>query len=429
MDGFKEDYKQLRDWSRILARSAKDKYEEEYPDVIDSMKTVKNNIITLENLLYEESERNTDDCHPPHETDADLDKEIASLSVSFDLAKQHLATVKSDLMDTFGQAQENIVEVNDKRTLSVRALLDQVEHIGKKTTTTQLEISQVALRYSTEEKKNLAIIILKNQMTAIKVSADSIKDKGFTYLSRVPTSLIPIQVLTSNVPPVQIQALPLTVPGQAQGGDRATPPTRSPLQRVPLLKFSGKTLDYLHFKTVFQQQATYDKEIDKVMALMENLTKQSDKNRICKELTLAACFEKLDGEYGDLTTLASECTAIIENLSPPRTDRDLVSFMDTVEDCLASLKGVQLGDTYIPTLVLSVEKKLDADTQKLLSTHITKKKPPLNEKPQLILDFLNVEKGAAKLRMKNYNNTSSQENVSCPISSSAEDEMDWESSP
>ena len=48
--------------------------------------------------------------------------------------------------------------------------------------------------------------------------------------------------------------------------------------------------------------------------------------------------------------------------------------MDTVDDCIASLKGVALGDTYIPTLVLSVEKKLDADTQKDLSTHITKKK-------------------------------------------------------
>merc|ERR1711911_67617 len=116
-------------------------------------------------------------------------------------------------------------------------------------------------------------------MTAVRKAEETIKDIGFTYLSR------------ANAPP----------PAAAAGGAaRVVQQTRSTLQRVPLPKFSGKTTDYLHFKTVFQTQATYDNEIDKVMALMDSLTKQSDKNRISKELTLAACFTKLDGEYGDL---------------------------------------------------------------------------------------------------------------------------------
>jgi len=91
-DEFKEDSRQLRDWSRLLARSAKHKYEEMYPDVVDSMKTVKNNIITLESLLNdkEKSEQNTDNRHQLQEADADLKKEINSLSVSFDLANQNL---------------------------------------------------------------------------------------------------------------------------------------------------------------------------------------------------------------------------------------------------------------------------------------------------------------------------------------------------
>ena len=37
------------------------------------------------------------------------------------------------------------------------------------------------------------------------------------------------------------------------------------------------------------------------------MTKKADKTRISKEKTLAACWEKLDAEYGDVVTLATEC--------------------------------------------------------------------------------------------------------------------------
>ena len=133
-------------------------------------------------------------------------------------------------------------------------------------------------------------------------AADQIKEIGHTYLYPVPAATARVQV---NVPQVQDDCRDVTVL------------TAQPRQRIPLHlpEFSGKTTDYLHFKTVFTKLVTYENEIDKVMALTKSLMKQSDKNRVSKELTLAACFVKLDEDYGDLTTLANECTSMIENIT------------------------------------------------------------------------------------------------------------------
>ena len=340
-----EDFKALKDLAKSLSTAAGDEYEEQYPDVKNSMKTVRQDVVRLENLIGNKNEpNNRHNAVPakPPESNEDLDTIVTTLSVSFDVTKQTLTQIRRELTDAFNDVPAERVEVTEKRTLAVRDLLDQAEAARKKTTSTQLEISQVAVRYSTEEKKNQALNTVANQMTAVRGAAETIKNIGFTYLSRAkaPAPTAAAQVVQQ---------------------------TRSTLQRVPLPKFSGKTTDYLHFKTVFTTQATYDNEIDKVMALMDSLTKQSDKNKISKELTLAACFEKLDGEYGDLTTLASECTSIIDNLQPPKSDKTFVSFMDTVEECISSLKAVQLGENYVPTLMLSVEKKPSKPSSKDVS--------------------------------------------------------------
>lgn len=60
----------------------------------------------------------------------------------------------------------------------------------------------------------------------------------------------------------------------------------------------------MFFKEEFERQANYELEGDKVTALKECLVKKADKERY-----LTDSWTNLDVEYGDATTLATECTS------------------------------------------------------------------------------------------------------------------------
>lgn len=139
-----------------------------------------------------------------------------------------------------------------------------------------------------------------------------------------------------------------------------TSSAHSKLQRLPLPKFSGDSTDYLQFKVEFTYQASFEEDGDKVIAPRESMTKKTDKARISMEKTLAACWEKLDAEYGDVVTLVTECFSIIDSLSLNSSDQSFVDFICKGENCIAaSLESVPSGKRYISTLMLTVEKKLD----------------------------------------------------------------------
>ena len=83
-----------------------------------------------------------------------------------------------------------------------------------------------------------------------------------------------------------------------------------------------------------------------------------------------------------------------------------------------ALKGVQIGKTYIPTLILTIEQKLSKEMKDKLSLDIVKQKPSPDQKPEFVLQYLADEKSAAKLRGANYTK---------PQSSSKKEESDDES--
>ena len=112
------------------------------------------------------------------------------------------------------------------------------------------------------------------------------------------------------------------------------------LQRLPLPKFSGRKVDYLFFKEEFERQANYEREGDKVTALKECLVKKADKERVSKERYLTDCMEMLRRWQQSVPVLSSH--------TAPTTDKQFVAFMDKVEDCVSSLKSVNIGATYIP---------------------------------------------------------------------------------
>ena len=320
----------------------------------------------------------------PPNPDAEVEKKIEKEMVYFTLATERVDYISRDLKARLIRQNGEPVEVKESLTMDVNKYKKDLENIMDQSRDIQFKVNQEITQYSTDDLKNTARGKVEREVLSVKRVVDESVTLCIQYLVRVPAP--------NPSQPTQII--------QQQG--QATANAHSNLQRLPLRKFSGKTTDYLHFKEVHTRQAKYQDEGDKICALLECLTKKADKDRVSKEKTMAACWRKLDAEYGDITTLATECTSIIDSIKCPESDQDFVNFMDTVQDCLDSLSSVDEGKSYIPTLMLSVEKKLSDKMKDDLANKLVEEGPTLDQKPKFVMDFLKVRKGAAKLKLKNY---------------------------
>ena len=383
---FVNTYTALRDTVKVLSRRAATNLATDFPEIKASMTQVRKDLVWIESKRTKTREVEGENAAAENEDDK-VDEEIEKVNVWFDLADEKIESKKATLSRKLLKPDGSKVEVNDALTMEIKSEKASLESMKEKAETAQLQVTQASLKYSTQAKKQTALDNLKTRMRKTMRDLEPASTLVIGYLSELPdTTLNPITV---------------QVPAQPR---RETSSAHSKLQRLPLPKFSGESTDYLHFKAEFTRQASYEEDGDKVIALRESVTKKADKTRISKEKTLAACWEKLDAEYGDVVTLATECTSIIDSLTLSSSDQSFVDFIDKVEDCVASLEGVPSGKNYIPTLMLTVEKKLEKDLQKELSNKLVDEEPSLDNKPTFVLKFLQKRKKSAKLRLKQYQN-------------------------
>ena len=377
-------YTLMRDTVKVLSRRAQINLATNFPEIKASMSQVRKDLVWIDSKRKKANvEGEADDAA---NNDDKVDEEIAKLNVWFDLADEKLGLKHTALTQKLVKPDGSKVEANETLTMEMKSEKAALDLMKDKAETAQLQVTQASLKYSSHEKKQAALDLLKTRMRKTTRDIEPVFTLVIGYLSGIPdTASGPITV---HVPAAQTQ--------------QQTSSAHSKLQRLPLPKFSGDSTDYLHFKGEFTRQASYEEDGDKVIALRESMTKKADKARISKEKTLAACWEKLDAEYGDVVTLATECTSIIDSLTLHSSDQSFVDFIDKVEDCIASLESVPSGKTYVPTLMLTVERKLDKDLQKELSNKLVDEEPTLENKPGFVMKFLLKRKKSAKLRLKQY---------------------------
>ena len=416
-----EQYRVAKDIVNKMRKNLGAEMENEFPNVVEGYEKMKADLNAVETIKEDQdaaaaarNPRNivapaqavADNAQPvpQMDPDAEADREIAKTTVWYDMVQGELTSIGEELRAKLITADGSPVEPNDMLTMDVKEIETTLKDLKKESLKVQLEIKQIIIRYSTQEKKNAATNTLSMHVRNAKTEVDRNMALVIGYLTRVPAAA-----------PAQAQVVQIQQPAAAPA---ATPNPYSRLQRIPLPKFYGRKTEYLCFKEEFERQATFPTEGDKVAALKEiSLQKSGDRKRISKCLTLADCWVKLDKDYGDATTLATECSSIIASQKNPVSDKDFISFMDKVEECVDALKGVQIGKTYIPTLILTIEQKLSKEMKDKLSLDIVKQKPSPDQKPEFVLQYLADEKSAAKLRGANYTK---------PQSSSKKEESDDE---
>ena len=155
-------------------------------------------------------------------------------------------------------------------------------------------------------------------------------------------------------------------------------PTKSsiPLERLPLPKFHGQKQKYHRFKVEFERHVKYSDPDERLLALKEKcLTKQADKDRVANEQSLEKCFEKLDGEYGNLDTTVADIFKEWKNLKTPSNDQQLVSFIDTIENGISCLQSIDRMNELTSSAIINIEENLPKTHKDEISKLIVSKKP------------------------------------------------------
>ena len=209
-----------------------------------------------------------------------------------------------------------------------------------------------------------------------------------------------------------------TISADSSFGDSARTSGKSDkLERLPLPTFDGSKLNYQRFKKEFNAHVTYETDKQRMIALKQKcLLKENDKRRVMNEITVAACFKKLDEEYGDVNTLVAEIFKTWRAIKPPKTDQDFINFVDEVEIGIALLKSIgkekELDFSY---MAVELEDKLHPFMKKEF-TRILAKADDEKERMTSLIDFLILEKKAAHIRCCNYTSSKarSEEKIDKP---------------
>ena len=162
-----------------------------------------------------ESERH----FPPPVPDKVIGNQIQGLFKCFEVFKRKLGSMHDDF--------ENVMEKKESIELFfVKDALASVEEIQKRTLDLELEAWKKIVQFENEASKKVNEKALEKLVKDVEMKAKHIKSKCFKSLAQISSS-------SSN---------------------------QKKLPRLPLPKFTGKSLDYFHFKETFIKQAKYDSQ-------------------------------------------------------------------------------------------------------------------------------------------------------------------------
>ena len=228
-------------------------------------------------------------------------------------------------------------------TRKINKIKADTEKIVEESYELDSKISMEIVKLSSDEKQKIELSSLETKMKSLKISVDDIQQKCDKYLDA--TSVKPV----NSADPVR------TV---------HTSPANDRLERLPFPRFSGKRVDWLFFKQMFLTHVIYPEEAKRVLALKEKCLNKREKELISKETTLAGCWKKLDAEFGGEASLAREVINQMRTLKTPNSDKLMITFVDSVQNGVSSLRSITNGETYLPTLCLIIEEKLEEELQR-----------------------------------------------------------------
>ena len=194
------------------------------------------------------------------------------------------------------------------------------------------------------------------------------------------------------------------------------------LQRLPLPTFDGTKLNYLRFKKNFEDHVKYPTEKERLLALKEScLTCVFDKNKVRDLDSVKKCWDVLDSHYGDKDALEVEVYASWERLKTPKSDAEIVKFIDTVEDGMALLDSLGKEDekTNNSSAALSIERKLPSKLRlEYAKSFTSRSSEDTTVRMVNLLNFLKQEKKAYQMILSTYSSTDKRYNDENPLVSS-----------
>ena len=385
---FSDEYKQMRALFKNLCRSAENGMEE-FPMATNILKSINDDFSFLEELHGKNSSRNNSLNESVQnnsqtvgaDSDTAVDKRIKQLAVQFDILDRRVQPMLVDVNKNI----EDISKPPDPTVALTRKMhkfkIDS-ETILKESYELDSKISMEIINLSTEEKQNLSKNMLASKLKDLTNNVEQIQTKCDAYLDIVVDESAPKSLSSKSAD--------------------STHSTADRLERLPFPRFSGKRVDWLFFKQMFLTHVKYPDEAKRVLALKEKCLSKREKELISKETTLSGCWRKLDAEFGGEASLAREVISQMRSLKTPSNDKQMITFVDSVQNGVSSLRSISNGETYLPTLCLIIEEKLEDETQKAYYRELAKEGEESTY--TLLLDFLSREKDTASFR-KSTNST------------------------
>ena len=181
----------------------------------------------------------------------------------------------------------------------------------------------------------------------------------------------------------------------------------TPLERLPLPKFSGKSVDYVRFKLEFNKHVTYKTEAERVLAMKEKCLPKKDKDRVANKQTIEGIFNVLDDHYGGTNTTVCDVFKSWKSLKTPESDQNIVDFVEVIENGIACLEALDAKHELSTSAVMDIEEKLNKRMRLDLSKLITNKEESAKLQ-DIVIKFLNEEKKSAQHRLSNTKSNSKE---------------------
>ena len=328
----------------------------------------------IDDLYDKEAQVNEDHQDAAANPDDNTEKVIKKLASVFDYNN----SVIDELINKVKVVVQTDPVPNLKTVESVKKLENEARDKSKSTEDTYLKILAEISCFESQTKKDENIKQYEQVLKQITLKGEVVSSEVQVYVNKLPKYENP-------------------------AGSKSIP-----LERLPLPKFGGKKMEYNRFKLDFATHVKYETEEERLLALKERcLTKPADKDRVANQNSIADCWAVLDAEYGDTETTVCDVFKQWKNLKTPTTDRQLIDFVDKVENGVACLKSLQATKELTASAVVNLEELLNEEMQKEVSRLIVTKNADVT-RMDVVMKYLRDHKSAAQLRCSNYSNKNSK---------------------
>ena len=311
----------------------------------------------------------------PQIVDADLivEKEIKKLQSVLEFHQNEVENVERKL----NAVMLAMPDPTDETAKSVKDALEKLKSTNKAAEDIYLKIIAESSTYENIDKQTSQRANSDVIWKGVTDKIESIQIEACKYISKLPVVEVPHSTNTT------------------------------PLERLPLPKFSGKSVDYIRFKLEFNKHVTYKTEAERVLAMKEKCLPKKDKDRVANKQSIEGIFQVLDDHYGGANTTVCDVFKGWKSLKTPESDQQIVDFIEVIENGVACLEALDAKHELSTSAVMDIEEKLNKRMRLDLSKLITNKEESIKIQ-DVIVKFLNEEKKSAQHRLSNTKTTSKE---------------------